>query len=318
MKAWQFIADSISSGLKTILLYVVDSQGSSPGRKGFYMGVNESGKFSGTIGGGIMEVKLIELAKHKLSNNQLQGLVKLQFHDKTKTKNRSGLICSGRQIVALVSLDKSNLKLIEKFNNSEDDVDIKISENGISEVEKEDFQESIVINHEESFECFVKVKHIPVIHIFGAGHVGVALSNQMNLLGYKVKIYDNRDDLNTAEELSPEVEFTLVDYENLLEFISISSSDLAAITSYSYRDDKTLIKQLYVMPFAYIGMMGSDAKIAQLRTELIEEGITAEMIAHVHTPIGIPIHSKTAKEIAVSIAAEIISKKNRGLPTGRH
>lgn len=317
MKVWQFISDSISEGLKTMLLYVVDSQGSSPGRKGFCMGVNESGAFSGTIGGGIMEVKLIELAKHKLSNNQLDGIIKLQFHDKSKTKNRSGLICSGRQIVAMVSLAKSDQKLIEKLKVSDDDIDIKITQTGIVELLGDELQESIIINHEQSFECFIIVKHNPVVHIFGAGHVGVALSNQMNLLGYRVKLYDNRADLNTMKDLLAGVDFMLVDYDSLLESVSMRSSDIAAITSYSYKDDKSLISQLYMIPFAYIGMMGSDSKIAQLRNELEEEGIHEDMIAHVHTPIGIPIHSKTAQEIAVSIAAEIISKKNRGLSTGR-
>jgi len=264
-----------------------------------------------------MEVKLIELAKHKLANDQLDGIIKLQFHDKAKTKNRSGLICSGRQIVALVSIGKSDQELIEKLNASEVDIDIKITQTGIVELADDEFQESIAINHEESFECFLTVKHIPIVHVFGAGHVGVALANQMNLLGYRVRIYDNRADLNTVKDLIAGIDFKRVDYENLLDSLSMRSSDIAAITSYSYRDDKALISQLYMIPFSYIGMMGSDAKIAQLRIELAEDGIDESMIAHVHTPIGIPIHSKTAQEIAVSIAAEIISNKNRGLPTGR-
>ena len=318
MKTWQFISDSISAGLKTVLLFVVDSQGSSPGRKGFCMAVNESGEFSGTIGGGIMEIKLIELAKHKLANDQLDGMIKLQFHDKEKTKNRSGLICSGRQIVALVPVSKSELALIEKLNASESDINIKITSTGIIEHLDEDFKESIEINHEGSFECHVTVKHMPVIHVFGAGHVGVALSNQMAMLGFAVRLYDNRDDLNTLNNLQQGIRFIQIDYQTLDHSFSTVASDFTVITSYSYNDDKILIKQLYKYSFSYIGMMGSDAKIRQLKNELAEEGISESELQHVHTPIGIPIYSKSAEEIAVSIAAQIIGIKNKHLPTGRN
>ncbi len=44
--------------------------------------------------------------------------------------------------------------------------------------------------------------------------------------------------------------------------------------------------------------------------ELKEEGIDPERLARIRTPIGIPINSRTPEEIAVSIAAEIISVRN--------
>jgi len=64
-------------------------------------------------------------------------------------------------------------------------------------------------------------------------------------------------------------------------------------------------------------MIGSEAKIKTLFTEFQEEGIDPERRKHVFIPIGLNIFSKTAKEIAVSIAAEIIREKNKYLPTGR-
>jgi len=40
------------------------------------------------------------------------------------------------------------------------------------------------------------------------------------------------------------------------------------------------------------------------------DGFTEEELARVHAPIGLPIHSRTPEEIAVSIAAQIIQIKN--------
>jgi xanthine dehydrogenase accessory factor len=44
--------------------------------------------------------------------------------------------------------------------------------------------------------------------------------------------------------------------------------------------------------------------------KLIKEGLPADKLSRIRTPIGLPIRSRTPEEIAVSIAAEIISVKN--------
>jgi len=51
---------------------------------------------------------------------------------------------------------------------------------------------------------------------------------------------------------------------------------------------------------------------------LAQEGISEAALAHVFTPIGLNMYSKTAAEIAVSIAGQIILETNKTLPTGRN
>ncbi len=51
-----------------MLLYVLESKGSSPGRQGFFMVVNATGEMEGSVGGGIVEHKFVELAKEQLKN----------------------------------------------------------------------------------------------------------------------------------------------------------------------------------------------------------------------------------------------------------
>ncbi len=58
-------------------------------------------------------------------------------------------------------------------------------------------------------------------------------------------------------------------------------------------------------------MMGSPAKIAQIFASLKKKGVAAARLKRVHAPVGLPIHSHTPEEIAISIAAEIISIKNQ-------
>ncbi|MEO6818502.1 MAG: XdhC family protein, partial [Ginsengibacter sp.] len=52
---WQLIADSLDNDIPVLLFYVLESIGSSPGRKGFFMALNGNNEMAGSIGGGIME-----------------------------------------------------------------------------------------------------------------------------------------------------------------------------------------------------------------------------------------------------------------------
>jgi len=155
------------------------------------------------------------------------------------------------------------------------------------------------------------------IHIFGGGHVGLALSQVMSLLNYQVNIYDDRENLSTIQQNNFADEKHEIDFQKVFSSTNLHPLDTVVIVSTSYRTDKIILKQLYQEKFHYIGMMGSDAKIKQLFKELENEGIASKELEHIHAPIGIPIYSKTTMEIAVSIAGQIILERNKSLPTGR-
>ena len=317
MKVWSFILSNLQNNTATALLYVVDSQGSSPGRKGFAMAVNEEGIFEGTIGGGIMEVKMIELAKSFLKEGEQRGIIKEQFHDKQHAKNQSGLICSGSQIVICMPLTVKDAPTISAIINRKHSIFVQFNKHkgiAISETERE----KITINEPNDFEVVVPIPAPKTVHIFGAGHVGFALARQLSILNYRIIQYDDRPNLVTLLKNNYAREIKVIDYAAVNKEMDATPVDIVVIVSFSYRSDKVLIKQLYNQSFAYIGMMGSDHKIATLKKELTEEGISSTDLAHIFTPIGLNIYSKTAAEIAVSIAGQIILETNRGLPTGRN
>ena len=70
MKIWQFLNKKLQSDISTILLLVLESKGSSPGRQGFKMAVAADGELCGSIGGGIMEHKLVEKATDMLQKEE--------------------------------------------------------------------------------------------------------------------------------------------------------------------------------------------------------------------------------------------------------
>ena len=96
---WKLIAQSLQQNLAVMLLYVLESNGSSPGRQGFFMAVNAAGEMEGSIGGGIMEHKFVELAKEKLKAGNQEPDFKKKIHDKSVAAEQSGMICSGDQTI---------------------------------------------------------------------------------------------------------------------------------------------------------------------------------------------------------------------------
>ncbi|HQZ51618.1 MAG TPA: XdhC family protein, partial [Chitinophagaceae bacterium] len=58
---WDFINKNLQQSIAVMLLYVLESKGSSPGRQGFFMAVNANGEMEGSVGGGIMEHKFVEM-----------------------------------------------------------------------------------------------------------------------------------------------------------------------------------------------------------------------------------------------------------------
>jgi len=318
MKVWQYILNQLEKDIVLTLLYVLDSQGSSPGRKGFIMAVDELGQFEGTIGGGIMEVKMIELAKSRMKKEAHLPIIKEQFHDKLQRRNQSGLICSGHQKVALIPIGKKDIAIITAIIHRKDTLYLKLSShNGLQVFEGKQVKKQ-QIHSETDFDCFLSIDRPKIIHIFGAGHVGLALAQQMSILGYKVMQYDDRPNLPILQKNSYAHEIKFINYQNLSECVETHPADIVVIVSFSYRTDKIILKQLYNQSLAYIGMMGSDHKIATLKKELAQEGIPTAALNHVFAPIGLNMYSKTAAEIAVSIAGQIILETNKDLPTGRN
>jgi len=320
MQVWKFIQDKLNASIRLMLLYVLESEGSSPGRQGFKMAVAADGTFNGTIGGGIMEHKLVEKARQMLVDDAMKIELMRQYHDKEQASNQSGMICSGSQLNAFIPLSILDKPLIESITEGQEKI-IQISPQGFAlmDAAKQDKNYDLQFRSEADWLYREKLNLQPVVHIVGGGHVSLALSELMVFLGFYVKVYDDRPALNTMEENNFAHEKHIVaGYEKLNDQMQASAVDHVAIITFGYRTDKVALKQLLDKKFAYLGLIGSDKKIETLFKELEEEGIDIQKLKSVFAPIGINIFSRTAPEIAVSIAAEIIREKNKELPTGRH
>ena len=313
MELWHFISGKLNAGTDIEVLYVLESEGRSPGRQGFKMAVAAEGTFCGTIGGGIMEHKLVEKAKSMLQQKERGILLMRQHHDKEHANDQSGMICSGSQLNAFIPLISADKETIEKIIAAHSALraekrSIKLSPKGLQLTEEG--TDGLQYNSEQDWLYIESINFQPVIHIVGGGHVALALSELMHFLGFYIKLYDDRPELNTVATNSFANEKHVVNYDSIGNNFSDIENEYAVIMTIGYRTDNTVLKQLLKKSFFYLGLLGSQHKIDTLFKELRDEGISQHVLSKVFSPVGLKIESKTTKEIAVSIAAEIIKLKN--------
>lgn len=322
LQIWKLIHQNLSKNIPVMLLYVLESKGSSPGRQGFFMAVNAKGEMEGSIGGGIMEHKFVAMAKERLRVWSLKsgvGLsavqVKKQVHDKSAANNQSGMICSGEQTILLYPLQQSDLNTVQVIIQSLED-----NKNGMLLLSPDGVQFSDAIpqknfeyNYQSDDDWLYKEKtgYKNKLLIIGGGHCSLAFSRLMRTMDFYVQVYEDRENLKTILENEAAHEKHFVnDYSELKEKISSGKNHYVVIMTFGYRTDDIALKALLNKKFNYIGVLGSKKKMEKLFDDYRKEGIAEKLLQRIHTPIGLDIKSHTPEEIAVSIGAEIIKVKN--------
>ncbi len=320
LELWNFIASRLNDGAAVMLLLVADSTGSSPGRAGYKMAVASDGELFGSIGGGVMEVNLVEQSRAVLSEPGAiatgfsAATLTDQVHKKDAT-NSSGMICSGNQTVILKLLSAADavaVNAIAAKMQKRQPIAFEISNLKFQIIETtEDNSRRLFSKTSDKFVYQEKLGSANQLFIIGGGHCALALSELMSRLDFHISIFDDRPELNTIEKNEFADEVTIVDsYEEIGDYIKPGENIYVVVMTLGYVSDAVAIRQLVAHDLKYFGVLGSKAKMATLIKELRAEGIEDERLSQVRTPIGLPINSRTPEEIAISIAAEIIAVKN--------
>ncbi len=300
-----------------MLLVVADSHGSSPGRAGYKMAIAANGELAGSIGGGVMEVQLVEQAKVKSKKAKGKDAAEIteQVHRKD-VPNSSGMICSGRQTVIVKELSFDDLKAVESVidclkTRTERVLEISHLSFHVIDNTRDNAQYYFSQTSEAEFVYQERLGHKHRLFIVGGGHCALALSALMSRLGFHISIFDDRPDLNTLEKNRFANRITVIDsYEKIADHVPSGDESYVVVMTIGYKFDEIVIRKLFDKDFKYFGVLGSKAKMKTLLATLSVEGFSPEKLARIDTPIGLAINSRTPEEIAVSIAAAIIAVKN--------
>ena len=150
----------------------------------------------------------------------------------------------------------------------------------------------------------------PTLLIIGAVHIAIPLVSYAKTLGFRTVVIDARGAFATAERFAHADELILAWPDEVLPAHVHTNSYVVLLTHDPKLDDPAL---LVALPSAarYVGALGSAKTHAQRVKRLTHEGhLSAEQLARLHAPIGLPLGGRTPEEIALSIMAQIIAVKN--------
>lgn len=148
----------------------------------------------------------------------------------------------------------------------------------------------------------------PIV-IFGAGHVTQALTKLLVTLPCQVTCIDPRREW--LDKLPAGVK--ALEVENPKERVAqLPDEAFVLCMTKGHQSDLPVLHALFESErvFPYVGVIGSRAKAAVLHKELVELGVPAERLDF-HCPIGLTIGSNAPGEIAVSIAAQLLERRDR-------
>jgi xanthine dehydrogenase accessory factor len=150
---------------------------------------------------------------------------------------------------------------------------------------------------------------VPVA-LFGGGHVGQALVRVLAELPLAVHWIDSRD-----EVFPPDVPAHVrCEHSDPVQGAvpSLPAGSRVLIMSFSHAEDLDVVaacltRQRQQGDLPFIGLIGSQTKWATFRHRLEDRGFSAQELAQVTCPIGVPgVSGKQPEVIAVAVAAQVL------------
>lgn len=171
------------------------------------------------------------------------------------------------------------------------------SETGIQEVD----------GKQVYFDCVSSQKKLVIC---GAGHVSMPIIALGKMLGFRVTVLEDRPSFADNARRAGADEVICENFVDGLSHAEGGTDSYFVVVTRGHRYDEICLGEILKKKYAYVGMMGSRARSAIVKRNLVELGFPKEQVEAVHTPIGLDISAESPEEIAVSIMGEIIAHKN--------
>lgn len=317
---WKTLIHGLESGQPVCLVSLLSSAGSTPRSAGAMMAVLPGGIADGTIGGGNVEFEAQKLAAEVLRSggDERRDYRFVQGNDKSL-----GMVCGGDVSVQFQYIspgDEAALSvfraLVEADGQGRDAWLVRRLEGsrvtGMRAVTAADADNPALsalmgdmplLTEDGWFS--IPVVHAGWVHIFGAGHVSRALAAALYPLGFRCAVYDDRAEFADPAFFPTAQRVAVCNFKK--PNLTITPNDYVAVMTRGHQADYEVLTQVLRSGARYIGCIGSRQKLDLCRERLLAAGFTPEEYAILRAPIGLSIGAQTPEEIAVSVAAELIS-----------
>ena len=300
----------IKSDSPVVLVSVAHATGSTPRKEGAMMLAGAQGLLCGTIGGGLLEHRCLELAAAQPTLGHL-----MHFELDNRKAGSLGMVCGGTTEVlftplcdpaplqqALASLqDRKTAWLCLPLDGSAP----AVAQEGLFPPHP-----SVISLDGKKMLC-TPLSDAGRVFVIGGGHVSYELCALLHRLDFRHIVVDDREEFCSAARF-PHAEHALVSPLSHLASVltgalSPTEADAFCIMTRGHECDADAVRFALSTPVSYIGLMGSRRKRETLFSSLAQEGFSDDVRQRITTPIGLSIHAQTPAEIAVSIAAQLIA-----------
>lgn len=149
------------------------------------------------------------------------------------------------------------------------------------------------------------------LYIFGAGHIGKALAKYATTLDFEVSLIDERYEAFEEDDFRS---FTIFNEQHAtaIEKLVFDENCFVVILTHNHNYDREILALCSKKPHQYIGMIGSERKVAIAKKNMVASNIlNDDELNKIDMPIGIAIEAITPQEIAISIVAKLIDVRNK-------
>lgn len=333
----------IDSGRRFALSLILEAEGSTPRDAGVKAIIDEDGRISGTLGGGLVEAEAQRRAVEACQSNRpvvydvnLQGVpagdgaavcggrMRILI-DPTAARHRdcyhhaAEALRDRKRGVLLTTVRSGDPPHVNVKWYTQDSIPPDADFPGTKAIRSCLARETcrLYVETSDDTEARREVLVEPVIPqprllIVGGGHVGQALARQAALVAFDITVIDDRPEF-TEPALFPEgVTTRYGDIGKEVAACPIAEDTYVVVVTRAHSHDAEALEACIHAPAAYIGMIGSRRKVALIRKHFIESGLaTQEQFDRVFAPVGLDIGAVTVPEIATSIVAQLVAVRRK-------
>ena len=293
-----------AAGHRLVFALVIRTWGSSPRQTGSTMLVRDDRTIAGSVSGGCVEGAVVDAA---LAMMESAGSQRLDFGVADATAWDVGLSCGGEISVWLVSVADGyfGANLVRQSASAmaaRKAVGLRF-DLATGQVQMITPPAASIL--EDTSFTLVKMPR-PQLIIAGAVHISQHLAPMAIQLGFHVVVIDPRRIFATADRFPGIVLHDKWPDEVLAGMVLDQDTALVTLTHDPKIDDAALHWGL-AKPLFYVACLGSRKTHAARLDRLAAAGFDGATTSRIHGPAGLDIGAKTPAEIAVSVAAELIS-----------
>ena len=149
----------------------------------------------------------------------------------------------------------------------------------------------------------------PELFLFGAGHIGVEISQILVNTPFEVYLIDSRENwfqnLDSHDDIRT-VEVNTKDFKTLKDAVNWGKNCYVLVLTHDHVIDFDIIAMAIQQETKYLGLIGSKTKRVRFNNMLIKEMKIKEGMKNVICPIGLELGGDSPKEIAISVVAQLL------------